>query len=54
MMIVWNGDKGNRYKCANLEIETNCRKVNGKVKIPELVLRIITKISTRSINNKEY
>lgn len=48
-MVVWNGDKGNRYKCANLETETNCRKVNGKVKIPELVLMIITKIDLEGL-----
>lgn len=28
-MLVRNGHLGNRYKQANLEIDTNCRKVNG-------------------------
>ena len=29
MLVVRNGDLGNRYKQANLETDTNCRKVNG-------------------------
>ena len=28
-MLVRNGDLGNRYKQANLEVDTTCRKVNG-------------------------